>query len=86
MTVKAFEPFICGGIASCTAEFFTFPIDLVKTRLQIQGQQIELLTHVNKTLKYHGMLNCFYVIIKEEGLQSLYYGYFKINNNILTII
>lgn len=74
MTIKAFEPFICGGVASCTAEFFTFPIDLVKTRLQIQGQQVELIGTTSKAMKYNGMLNCFTVIIREEGLRSLYYG------------
>ena len=33
MPLKAFEPFILGGISSCTAEFFTFPIDLVKDHI-----------------------------------------------------
>ena len=75
MSLKALEPFILGGISSCTAELFTFPIDLVKTRLQIQGQ-IELSGHsLNHSIKYNGMLNCFSVIAKEEGVRSLFYGY-----------
>lgn len=76
MPLKAFEPFILGGISSCTAEFFTFPIDLVKTRLQIQGQRIEFSGHsLNHSIKYNGMFNCFSVIVREEGIRSLFYGY-----------
>lgn len=75
---KSLEPFILGGVSSCTAEFFTFPIDLVKTRLQIQGQHLELSTgHHHHSLKYNGMVNCFSVIAREEGIRSLYYGYFE---------
>jgi hypothetical protein len=36
------EPFLLGGVASCSAELVTFPIDFVKTRLQVQGQLINL--------------------------------------------
>jgi solute carrier family 25 protein 14/30 len=69
MSKRPYEPFILGGIASCNAEIFTFPIDLVKTRLQIQGQGVD-----PAKLKYKGMLNCFTVSIKEEGFSSLYSG------------
>ena len=70
MGLSTLEPFILGGVASCTAEFLTYPIDLVKTRLQIQGQKIDKLSVV----KYRGMFHCFLVIVKEEGLGSLYSG------------
>ena len=30
------KPFVYGGLAACLAEFTTFPIDTVKTRLQLQ--------------------------------------------------
>lgn len=68
---KTFEPFVCGGIASCFSEIVTFPIDLVKTRLQIQGQ-----TSVTNSAKpkYAGMFNCFNIVVKEEGLKALYSG------------
>lgn len=69
-TYKRVEPFVIGGIASCTAETFTFPIDLAKTRLQIQGQKLE-----NISNKYRGMLHCFQCVIKEEGPGALYSGY-----------
>ena len=70
MVLKAFEPFILGGIASCNAEWITFPIDLVKTRLQIQGQIIDK----SGLVKYRGMFHCFVITIREEGLNTLYSG------------
>ena len=66
------EPFICGGIASCFSEIVTFPIDLVKTRLQIQGQADSIKT---SKPKYTGMFNCFKMVVKEEGPRALYAGY-----------
>ena len=68
---KKIEPFLLGGISSCNAEFYTFPIDLVKTRLQIQGQAI----NQNSTLRYKGMFDCFLKIRKEEGLKNFFSGY-----------
>lgn len=54
-----------GGIASCVSEAITFPIDVTKTRIQIESQ---------KNLKYKGVFNCFRIIIKEEGVLALYGG------------
>ena len=71
MSMKTAEPFLYGGIASCSAEIFTFPIDLVKTRLQVQGQTID--PNAAKT-KYTGMFNCFRQVVKDEGFRSLYGG------------
>ena len=47
----------------------TFPVDLVKTRLQIQGQLIESIKP-----KYKGIFNCFNLVVKEEGVRALYGG------------
>lgn len=30
---------LLGGLASCTAEIFTFPLDNIKTRMQMNGKQ-----------------------------------------------
>ncbi len=50
----------------------TFPIDTTKTRLQVQGQKIDVrLTE----LKYRGMLHAALRISKEEGVCALYSGY-----------
>lgn len=69
MVYKNLEPFFIGGLSSCNAEFFTFPIDLVKTRLQVQGQAIN-----NCTGKYRGMLHCFQCVYKEEGFKTMFSG------------
>ncbi|XP_014678335.1 PREDICTED: kidney mitochondrial carrier protein 1-like [Priapulus caudatus] len=71
MAFTDWRPFIYGGGASVFAEFFTFPIDTSKTRLQIQGQHID--TKLTK-LKYRGMLHAMYRISKEEGFRALYSG------------
>lgn len=49
----------------------TFPIDVTKTRLQVQGQ---ILDKQHATLKYTGMIDCFLKIAKQEGFASLYSG------------
>lgn len=36
--VKFIRPIFVGAISGCTAVFFTNPIDLAKTRLQLQGE------------------------------------------------
>lgn len=65
------RPFVYGGLASITAEFGTFPIDTTKTRLQIQGQQIDA---KHTELRYRGMLHAIMRISKEEGVRALYNG------------
>lgn len=50
----------------------TFPIDTAKTRLQIQGQKLDV-NHAQ--LKYRGMIDCFLKIVKQEGFASLYAGW-----------
>ncbi|KAK6632375.1 hypothetical protein RUM44_007417 [Polyplax serrata] len=71
MAERDWRPFVYGGLASCAAEFGTFPIDTTKTRLQIQGQKLDK-THVK--LKYHGMIDAFFKISKQEGFKALYAG------------
>ncbi|KAJ4920064.1 hypothetical protein JOQ06_022449 [Pogonophryne albipinna] len=62
------KPFIYGGMASIVAEFGTFPIDLTKTRLQVQGQS------QYTEIRYRGMCHALFKIGKEEGLKALYSG------------
>lgn len=64
-------PFICGGLASMTAETSTFWIDTSKVRLQIQGQVIE--ESLRKT-KYNGMCHVITKVSQEEGFLALYNG------------
>eukprot|EP01134_Creolimax_fragrantissima_P002066 CFRG2066T1 len=62
--------YACGGLASCTAEIITFPIDLTKTRLQLQGNG----GGVTGAVQYRGMLHALYKIATKEGVTSLYNG------------
>lgn len=64
------RPFVYGGLASMTAEIFTFPIDTTKTRLQLQGASSNTVAGT----KYKGMLHAGYTIFKEEGALRLYRG------------
>ncbi|KAK3586644.1 hypothetical protein CHS0354_024250 [Potamilus streckersoni] len=49
----------------------TFPIDTTKTRLQVQGQKIDVrLTEC----RYRGMFHAMFRIFKEEGYLALYSG------------
>lgn len=71
MGERDWRPFVYGGLASCVAEFGTFPIDTTKTRLQIQGQKLD---KNHATLKYNGMVDCGIKIFKQEGVLALYSG------------
>uniref|UniRef100_A0A8C6F716 Solute carrier family 25 member 30 n=1 Tax=Monodon monoceros TaxID=40151 RepID=A0A8C6F716_MONMO len=61
MSALNWKPFVYGGLASITAECGTFPVDLTKTRLQIQGQKNDANF---KEIR----------IGREEGLKALYSG------------
>ncbi|XP_064126173.1 kidney mitochondrial carrier protein 1 isoform X2 [Loxodonta africana] len=71
MSAPNWKPFVYGGLASVTAECGTFPIDLTKTRLQIQGQTNDANF---KEIRYRGMLHALVRIGREEGLKALYSG------------
>lgn len=55
----------------------TFPLDTTKTRLQVQGQKLDI-KHAH--LKYSGMTNALLQISKEEGFRALYSGYVFVIN------
>uniref|UniRef100_A0A8C6HQM6 Kidney mitochondrial carrier protein 1 n=1 Tax=Mus spicilegus TaxID=10103 RepID=A0A8C6HQM6_MUSSI len=71
MSALNWKPFVYGGLASITAECGTFPIDLTKTRLQIQGQTNDANF---REIRYRGMLHALMRIGREEGLRALYSG------------
>ncbi|XP_046862225.1 mitochondrial uncoupling protein 4-like isoform X2 [Xenia sp. Carnegie-2017] len=51
----------------------TFPLDITKTRLQIQGEKTSMVTN-GKQQPYRGMVKTAYGIVKEEGFLSLWRG------------
>ncbi|KPP63692.1 kidney mitochondrial carrier protein 1-like [Scleropages formosus] len=72
MSSGQWKPFVFGGLASVTAECGTFPIDLTKTRLQVQGQVGD---SKFREIRYRGMLHALGRICREEGLRALYSGW-----------
>nr|XP_006625823.1 PREDICTED: mitochondrial uncoupling protein 4 isoform X1 [Lepisosteus oculatus] len=68
--------FILSACAAAVAEIVTFPLDLTKTRLQIQGETA-LCRHGDgghKGTPYRGMLSTAAGIVREEGLFRLWQG------------
>lgn len=63
---KSLQHLVAGACAGAIASAFTIPIDVVKTRLQTQGK----LGHV----KYHGIIDAFKTIYREEGLAAFRKG------------
>ncbi|CAG0884672.1 unnamed protein product [Cyprideis torosa] len=61
--------FVLGGIAAAGACLFTNPIDVMKTRIQLQGE----LTRGQKK-HYRNMFHGFYVLVKEEGFLAMQKG------------
>ncbi|CAJ0950224.1 unnamed protein product, partial [Mesorhabditis belari] len=54
--------FIAGWLAGGAGIFLGYPLDMVKTRLQVDGQQ------------YRGILHCFGDALKKEGIKGIYKG------------
>lgn len=67
--VTKFGSFVAGGLAACIAVTVTNPIELVKIRMQLQG---ELSSSVQKT--YKNPLQGMAVIFKNEGVRGLQKG------------
>ncbi|XP_048477126.1 mitochondrial uncoupling protein 4-like isoform X1 [Rhincodon typus] len=67
--------FVLTACAATVAETVTFPFDLTKTRLQIQGESVPHHFRGSKTVKpYRGMIQTAAGIVKEEGLFKLWQG------------
>ncbi|EDW63534.1 mitochondrial uncoupling protein 4 [Drosophila virilis] len=65
------ELYASSVLSACSAEMFCYPLDVLKTRMQIQGENASK-TYSN--IKYSGMLGTARSIIREEGLAKLYGG------------
>ena len=62
-----FKQLLYGGLAGIGSVSITYPSDLTRRRLQLQG--------FDKTVpKYNGILDCFKKIVKHEGIPGLYRG------------
>lgn len=60
--------FMAGAIAGVSELAVMYPLDVVKTRMQLQSNT------VSADLKYTGLVDCISKIVKREGLKQLYKG------------
>ncbi|KAK3099859.1 hypothetical protein FSP39_010846 [Pinctada imbricata] len=63
--------FIIGGVAACGAGCFTNPLEVVKTRMQLQG---ELKARGEYAIFYRNSLHAIYTITKTDGILALQSG------------
>ncbi|KAL5015199.1 hypothetical protein ScPMuIL_009469 [Solemya velum] len=63
--------FCLGGIAACGAGMVTNPLEVVKTRMQLQG---ELKAKGHYAIHYSNSLHAIYTIAKTDGLLALQKG------------
>lgn len=64
--------FVAGALAACGAVTFTNPIELIKTRMQLQGELTKADKHIPKV--YKNPIQAFGVIYKNEGIMGLQKG------------
>lgn len=60
-----------GGVSAMFATLFTNPIEVVKTRLQLQG---ELSTKGKHAIFYKNVPHALYVVARTEGIVALQNG------------
>ncbi|XP_017150379.1 solute carrier family 25 member 35-like [Drosophila miranda] len=63
--------FVLGGLASVGATFFTNPIEVIKTRIQLQG---ELAARGSYVEPYKGIVQAFVTVAKNDGMTGLQKG------------
>ncbi|XP_078234406.1 solute carrier family 25 member 35 isoform X2 [Pogona vitticeps] len=63
--------FILSGVAACGACLFTNPLEVVKTRMQLQGELRQPGTY---TRHYRNVFHAFYTIGRVDGLAALQRG------------
>jgi len=61
------QKLLAGGVSSLGAVSITYPTDLIRRRLQLQGFD-------NAVPRYSGMTDCVKKIIRTEGFRGLYRG------------
>lgn len=70
-SISTLGGFIAGGIAACGAVTFTNPIELIKTRMQLQGELSKL---SSAPRLYKNPAQAFVYIFKKEGIRGLQQG------------
>jgi len=67
----ATSDFVLGGLASVGATFFTNPIEVIKTRIQLQGELAARGTYV---VPYKSIVHAFVTVAKNDGMLGLQKG------------
>jgi solute carrier family 25 phosphate transporter 23/24/25/41 len=71
--LTSLERLMCGGLAGITSVTFTYPLDIVRTRLSIQSASFKELG--DKKEKLPGMFTLLVQMYKTEGgVSALYRG------------
>ncbi|XP_047974842.1 mitochondrial carrier protein CoAc2-like isoform X1 [Salvia hispanica] len=68
---------VAGSFAGGTAVLFTYPLDLVRTKLAyqvVESSKTAVQRHARKDIIYNGIRDCFSRIYKEAGMRGLYRG------------
>lgn len=65
--------YILACCAASVAETVTFPLDITKTRLQIQGEYVSKM-FVKNPVAHRGTLRTIFGIVMEEGFRKLFQG------------
>ncbi|KAI7886275.1 mitochondrial carrier [Lichtheimia hyalospora FSU 10163] len=71
---ETFVGFTIGGLAACGAVTFTNPLEVVKTRLQLQGELVRAGALSASARPYHNSLQALQVILKHEGIRGIQRG------------
>ncbi|ORZ24449.1 mitochondrial carrier domain-containing protein, partial [Absidia repens] len=66
--------FVIGGLAACIAVTFTNPIEVVKTRLQLQGELVRTGSLSAAARPYHNSFQALKVVFQNEGIRGLQRG------------
>ncbi|KAL8040332.1 hypothetical protein ABFX02_10G090600 [Erythranthe guttata] len=68
---------LAGSFAGGTAVLFTYPLDLVRTKLAyqvVEPSKLNIKSSASKDVVYKGIRDCFSNIYKDAGLRGLYRG------------
>lgn len=64
LTNSSLEGLVLGGLAGGCSAYLTTPLDVIKTRLQVQGS----------TIRYNGWINAMQSIWVNEGIKGMFRG------------
>lgn len=67
LSKQPFRRLLCGGMAGITSVTFTYPLDIVRTRLSIQTASISSLQAQKRGVKPPGMWETMTTMYKTEG-------------------